>query len=111
MVGKGFRVTTELHMNLTGHTLNRLEQTSTNTIRKACSDRIRHGHYIRRCRGVEVSGSTENPSRHPSESLAVRLGASTPTYGYSFPGRVDTIEALLRLLLRLRMIRDLHKEM
>ena len=40
----------------------------------------------------------------------MRLGASTPAYGCSFPGRVDTLEALVRLLLRLRTIRDLHKE-
>ena len=52
-------------MNLTGHTLNGLEQTSTNTIRKTCSDRILHGHYIRRCmrllggEKVDMSCSTE----------------------------------------------------
>ena len=51
-----------------------------------------------------------NPSRHLPESFAVRIGAGTPAYDCSFPGRVDTIEALLRLLLRLRTIRDLHKE-
>ena len=41
----------------------------------------------------------------------MRLGASTPVFGCSFPRRVDTVEALLRLLLGLRMIRDLHKEL
>ena len=47
---KGFPSHNRLRMNLHGHTLNGLEQTSTNTIRQTCSDRIRHGgHYIRRC--------------------------------------------------------------
>ena len=103
-------------MSLQGHTLNGLEHTSTDTIRQTCSDRIPHGHYIRRC--LRLSGTREtrellyrNPSRHLPESFAVRLGAGTPAYGCSFPGRVDTIEALLRLLLRLRTIRDLHKEL
>ena len=39
----------------------------------------------------------------------MRFGASTATYYCSFPGHVDTVEALLRL--RLRTIRDLHKEL
>ena len=51
-----------------------------------------------------------NPSRHLPESPTVRLGASTLAFGCSFPGCVDTVEVLLRLLLRLRTIRDLHKE-
>lgn len=52
-----------------------------------------------------------NPSRHLPKSSAVRLGASTLAYGCSFPRRVDTVDALLRLLLHLRTIRDLHKEL
>ena len=52
-----------------------------------------------------------NPSRHLPESSVVRLGANTPAYGCSFLEHVDTVEALLRLLLRLRMIRDLRKEL
>ena len=41
----------------------------------------------------------------------MRLGASTAVYGCSFPGCVDTVEALLRLLLRLRTIHDLGEEL
>ena len=52
-----------------------------------------------------------NPSRHLPESFTVRLGAGTPAFSCSFPGRVDTVEALLRLLLRFRIIRDLRKEL
>ena len=49
MVEKEFLSHNRLRMNLQGHTLNGLEQTSTDTIRQTCLDRIRHGHYIRRC--------------------------------------------------------------
>lgn len=44
---KGFPSHNRLCMNLTGHTLNGLEQTSTDMIRQTCSDRIRHEHYMK----------------------------------------------------------------